>query len=173
VKRRLLDREEDIMYFTFFEVKELLYALYSNQKISRLELAEKVRSRKERQKRRNKRWAGRNHGLTPVEKGVLIGVGASSGVITGPCRVIINPEDFSRLKPGDILVAQYTNPAWTPVFSFIGGLVVEYGSTVSHAAIIAREYGIPAVMGVNGATGLLKDGQMVTVDGLQGLVRPN
>ncbi|NMA15194.1 MAG: hypothetical protein GX930_08190 [Clostridia bacterium] len=173
VRRGLLDHDEDIMYLSFFEVKDLLYALYSHQNISKLELAEKIGSRKERQKRRRKRWSSRNLSIVSDGEEVLKGIGASSGVVSGPCRVITNPEEFFRLKPGDILVAQYTNPAWTPVFSFIGGLVVEYGSTVSHAAIIAREYGIPAVMGVNGATGLLKDGQMVTVDGLQGLVRPN
>ena len=66
---------------------------------------------------------------------MLRGTGASSGMVSGPCRIITDPRDFVRLNPGDILVAQYTNPAWTPVFSFIAGLVVEYGSTVSHAAI--------------------------------------
>jgi phosphohistidine swiveling domain-containing protein len=101
---------------------------------------------------------------------LLQGIAASRGQVTGPCRVIKNPEELHRLQPGDILVAQSTNPSWTPVFSIIGGLIVEHGSALSHAAIIAREYGIPAVMGVAGATGLLADGIQVTVDGSKGLI---
>ncbi|MGI6684180.1 MAG: PEP/pyruvate-binding domain-containing protein [Bacillota bacterium] len=173
VRRGLLDHEEKIMYLTFFEVKDLIYALYSHQKVSKLEMAEKINSRMQKQERRRKRWSGRKIKVAEQGVNVLSGIGASSGVISGPCKIITDPRDFARLRPGDILVAQYTNPAWTPVFSFIGGLVVEYGSTVSHAAIIAREYGIPAVMGVRGITGILEDGEKVTIDGSRGLVQRN
>jgi len=80
------------------------------------------------------------------------------------------PHDFHRIKKGDILVSSYTNPAWTPLFSTLGALVVETGGAASHAAIIAREYGIPAVMGVVKATGILQDGEIITVNGLTGAV---
>lgn len=173
VRRGLLDQAEDIMYFSFYEVKELLYALYSYRKVSKLEIKEKISARKQKQERRQKKWSVRKI-IVPVEgENVLHGVGASSGVVSGPCRIITDPQDFVRLRPGDILVAEYTNPAWTPTFSFLGGLVVEFGSTVSHAAIIAREYGIPAVMGVNGVTGVLQDGEEITIDGSRGLIQRN
>jgi len=171
VRRGLLSHEEDIMYFSFYEVKDLLYALYSQRKVSKLEIEEKIYARKQKQERRRKKWAAKKI-VVPVEgENVLHGIGASSGVVSGPCKIITDPQDFTRLRPGDILVAEYTNPAWTPTFSFVGGLVVEYGSTISHAAIIAREYGIPAVMGVNGVTAVLQDGEMITIDGSQGLVQ--
>ncbi|HHT62559.1 MAG: PEP/pyruvate-binding domain-containing protein [Bacillota bacterium] len=173
VKRGLLDREDEIMYLTFYEVKDLIYALYSHQKVSKLEMSEKIHSRMQKQERRRKQWSGRNITISEEGENILRGTGASSGMVSGPCRIITDPRDFVRLNPGDILVAQYTNPAWTPVFSFIAGLVVEYGSTVSHAAIIAREYGIPAVMGVNGATSILQDGERITIDGSRGLVQRN
>lgn len=171
VRRGLLNHEEDIMYFSFYEVKDILYALYSNQKVRKLELEEKVFNRKQKQERRRKKWAGRKLTIPPERENLLRGVGASSGVVSGTCRIIRDPKEFIRLKPGDILVAEYTNPAWTPTFSYIAGLVVEYGSTISHAAIIAREYGIPAVMGVPGITSVLQDGEKITIDGSQGLIQ--
>lgn len=171
VRLGLVDDENDIMYFTFFEVKDLLYQRYSKQKISKLELEEIIRGRKQKQERRRKKWLTRNVSIEATGKEVLKGVGASSGIVSGKCRIITDPREFERLSPGDILVARYTNPAWTPVFSYIGGLVVEYGSTVSHAAIIAREYGIPAVMGVSGATSVLKDGETIIIDGANGYIQ--
>lgn len=173
VNRDLLEHQEDIMYLTYFEMKELIYALYSCRKVSKLELKEKTYARKQKQERRRKQWAGRQVVFSPEEESTIQGVGASSGVVSGPCRIITDPQDFYRLRPGDILVAPYTNPAWTPTFSFIGGLVAEFGSTVSHAAIIAREYGIPAVMGISGATQILEDGEMITIDGSRGLIQRN
>jgi pyruvate,water dikinase len=170
VTRRILNDANDVMYFTYWELKEIIYALYSYKKISKLEIEEHLLGEKQKLERRKKKWLAR--GLQVELSGnILQGVGASSGKASGVCRVILSPEEFSRLKPGDILVAKYTNPSWTPVFSFIGGLVVEYGSAVSHAAIIAREYGIPAILGVKGVTHLLKDGEVVTIDGGKGLIQ--
>jgi phosphohistidine swiveling domain-containing protein len=170
-KRGLLNHEEEIVYLTFYELKDLIYALYSYRKVSKLEMGEKICDRIRKQERRRKKWLGRKIPVLEAGENLFQGIGASSGVVSGPCRIITDPKDFTRLQPGDILVAQYTNPAWTPVFSFISGLVVEYGSTVSHAAIIAREYGIPAVMGVSGITGILQDGEEVIIDGTRGLVQ--
>ena len=80
-------------------------------------------------------------------------------------------EEFAQVRQGDILVARTTNPAWTPLFAKIAGLIVEHGSRISHAAIVAREYKIPAVAGFAGATQQLVDGELVEVDGNKGEVR--
>ncbi len=169
-KKGLLDDGKDIVYFTYFEIKDIIFNLHSMQKISRLELAETIADRKARQKRRERRWLSRKSGDRLSYGDVIRGVAASGGLVQGPCRIIKSPQEFHRLEPGDIMVAEYTNPSWTPVFSFIGGLVVEYGSAVSHAAIIAREYGIPAVFGIDGIVGTLVDGEEVIIDGSRGII---
>ena len=74
------------------------------------------------------------------------------------------------MRPGDILVAVATNPAWTPLFPLAAGVVTETGGGASHCSLVAREYGIPAVMGTGVATQVIRDGQVITVDGAQGLV---
>lgn len=170
VKRGHLDDKNEIMYLTYWDIKDLLYRLYSYQKVSKMELTEKINDRKQQLARRQQRWTARKT-LDAISDTTLQGTGASSGIVAGPVRIIGSPAEFQRLQPGDIMVAQYTNPAWTPVFSFIGGMVVEYGSTVSHAAIIAREYGLPAVMGVKGAASILREGEIITIDGLRGLIQ--
>ncbi|MSP14050.1 MAG: hypothetical protein EXR62_13985 [Chloroflexi bacterium] len=104
-------------------------------------------------------------------EGELRGVAGSPGVVTGVARLIRGPEDFGRLQNGEILVAPFTNPVWTPLFAIAGGIVTEVGGILSHGAIVAREYGISAVMGVPGATKLIEEGQIVTVDGNRGIVR--
>jgi pyruvate,water dikinase len=98
------------------------------------------------------------------------GIAGSPGLITGVARVIRGPEEFGRLQTGEILVAPLTNPVWTPLFAVAGAVVTEAGGILSHGAIVAREYGIPAVMGVKGATQMVHDGQTVTVDGNQGIL---
>jgi pyruvate,water dikinase len=84
--------------------------------------------------------------------------------------VINGPEEFHKLGKGEILVAPLTNPIWTPLFAVAGGIVTEVGGILSHGAIVAREYGIPAVMAVNGATRQIPEGQRITVDGTKGIV---
>src|SRR5215210_3039048 len=101
--------------------------------------------------------------------GVLRGTPASGGVVTERARVILDPGEAS-LEPGEILVAPSTDPGWTPLFLTAGGLVMEMGGPMSHGAIVAREYGIPAVVGVPEATGRIITGQRITVDGSNGTV---
>ncbi|WP_140416301.1 PEP/pyruvate-binding domain-containing protein, partial [Arthrobacter globiformis] len=103
--------------------------------------------------------------------GALSGSPASAGTVTAPARVILNPVG-AHLEPGEILVAPSTDPGWTPLFLTAGGLVMEMGGPNSHGAVVAREYGIPAVVGVADATSLLSTGQEVTVDGGAGTVVP-
>lgn len=87
-------------------------------------------------------------------------------------RIIGGPEDFGRLRSGDVLVCPYTNPSGTPLFQRAAAVVVDLGGLGSHAAIVAREYGIPAVMGTGTGTSVLTDGQHVVVDGSTGAVLP-
>jgi rifampicin phosphotransferase len=101
---------------------------------------------------------------------LLHGIPGSPGVAEGPVRVVQDASEFGKLRPGEVLVAPYTNPAWTPLFQRAAAVVVDSGGAGSHAAIVAREYGIPAVMATIDGTYKLSDGQQVHVDGDQGLV---
>ncbi|MFD4640379.1 PEP-utilizing enzyme [Lentzea sp. NPDC058436] len=108
-----------------------------------------------------------HHG-TPVE-GDLVGTPASAGTITGIARVVMDPVG-AHLEPGEILVAPSTDPGWTPLFLTAGGLVMEMGGANSHGAVVAREYGIPAVVGVREAVTRIRTGERITVDGSTGAV---
>ena len=99
----------------------------------------------------------------------IVGLPVSSGVIEGRARVILNMEE-ADLEDGDILVTAFTDPSWTPLFVSIKGLVTEVGGLMTHGAVIAREYGLPAVVGVEHATTLIKDGQRIRVHGTEGYV---
>lgn len=101
--------------------------------------------------------------------GAIAGLAVSSGVIEGRARVILNIED-ADLEEGDILVTSFTDPSWTPLFVSIKGLVTEVGGLMTHGAVIAREYGLPAVVGVENATRMIKDGQRIRVHGTEGYV---
>jgi phosphohistidine swiveling domain-containing protein len=100
----------------------------------------------------------------------LKGVAASAGQVTGIACVLHSPEDFGQMQPGAILVAKMTTPAWTPLFAMAGGVVTDIGGPLSHGSIVAREYGIPAVLGTAAATRVIQSGQRITVDGDNGLV---
>ncbi|MFA1710301.1 phosphoenolpyruvate synthase [Peribacillus frigoritolerans] len=99
----------------------------------------------------------------------IVGLPVSSGVIEGRARVILNMED-ADLEDGDILVTTFTDPSWTPLFVSLKGLVTEVGGLMTHGAVIAREYGLPAVVGVENATKLIKDGQRIRVNGSEGYI---
>jgi pyruvate,water dikinase len=104
-----------------------------------------------------------------VPSGALVGVPVSAGTIEGRARVILDMAD-ADLEAGDILVTAYTDPSWTPLFVTIKGLVTEVGGVMTHGAVIAREYGLPAVVGVEQATRLIQDGQRIRVHGTEGYV---
>lgn len=105
------------------------------------------------------------------ERGVLRGVPASPGLVKGTARILKDPSEASKLRKGEILVAPYTEPGWAPLFLLARALVMEVGGALCHGAIVAREYGIPAVVGAKGAISLIGDGQEITVDGSKGEVR--
>ncbi|ATY15609.1 phosphoenolpyruvate synthase [Amycolatopsis sp. AA4] len=102
-----------------------------------------------------------------LPEGALVGLPVSAGTIEGRARVILDLAD-ADLEPGDILVTAYTDPSWSPLFVAITGLVTEVGGQMTHGAVIAREYGLPAVVGVQNATQLIKDGQRIRVNGTEG-----
>jgi pyruvate,water dikinase len=101
---------------------------------------------------------------------LLKGIAASPGQVTSQARVIHGPDEFAQMRPGDILVARVTTPAWTPLFALAAGVVTDVGGPLSHSSIVAREYHIPAVLGTGVATERLHSGQRITVDGDAGTV---
>jgi pyruvate,water dikinase len=114
-------------------------------------------------------------GNRPVEvplgaKHFLTGQPVSPGLKIGPVRVLAHPNQFRKIRTGDIMVTRSTDPGWTPIFAKLGGLITETGGQLSHGAVVAREYGLPAVVGIPGITQRLQDGQMVLLDGSTGRV---
>ncbi|MFQ5524031.1 MAG: PEP/pyruvate-binding domain-containing protein [Acidimicrobiia bacterium] len=120
-------------------------------------------------------WAAtltqRNPVESPGTSGGYRGTPASPGVATGPARIVRNPADFSRVRPGDVLVCPYTLAAWAAVFPLASAVIAESGGPLSHPAVLAREFGIPAVVGLDGATALFPEGALLEVDGSTGWVR--
>jgi phosphohistidine swiveling domain-containing protein len=174
-ERGLLKRPDDIFYLT----KEELWAWARGAAPPEGERTKLLERRRATYQVVNGRWQKRAFGVG-AGAGVggagstgdeLRGIGASSGVVRGKARVVLREQDFGRLKPGEILVCPYTNPAWTPLFSIAAGVVTNVGGAVSHAAIVAREHGIPAVLGALGATERIQDGQEIVVDGAEGRVK--
>ncbi|AWI05429.1 PEP/pyruvate-binding domain-containing protein [Clostridium drakei] len=104
---------------------------------------------------------------------VLMGIGTSAGIVTAPACVLNSPEDFEKFQPGSVLVAVTTTPAWTPLFASASAIVTDIGGPLSHSSIVAREYGIPAVMATRTATRKIQSGQMIMVDGSMGTVTFN
>jgi pyruvate,water dikinase len=100
----------------------------------------------------------------------ITGVAGSAGRYTGPARILRGEADFGKLQPGDVLVCPITSPTWSVLFPQVGALVTDAGGLLSHSAIIAREFRLPGVVATGNATALLRDGQLVTVDGTDGSV---
>ncbi|MGD9891266.1 MAG: PEP-utilizing enzyme [Dehalococcoidia bacterium] len=109
-------------------------------------------------------------GATAPAAGRLTGIAASAGTVTARVRVALTPEEGAEIEPGEVLVAPFTDPGWTPLFTVAGAIVMDLGGLLSHGAIVAREYGIPAVVNTRSATSTLRTGQVVTVDGASGVV---
>jgi pyruvate,water dikinase len=108
--------------------------------------------------------------IPAAEDASLVGTPGAHGTVTGIARVLHGPSDFPRVQPGDIAICRYTDPAWTPLFRITAAIVTETGGALSHAAIVAREHGIPAVLGIPHATTRIQDGTRITVNGTEGTV---
>jgi pyruvate,water dikinase len=120
------------------------------------------------------RTLGKFFGAPPPvspDPNLLQGNAGSPGMARGPARVIRLLAEAAKLEPGDVLVAETTAPPWTPLFASAAAVVTDTGGILSHCAIVAREYGIPAVVGAGTATTVIQDGQMVEVNGQAGTVR--
>jgi len=172
VQANVIHEKEDIYYLTFEELREIVhtnkldYQIISERKdeyklYERLTPPRVITSDGEiivgAYKREN----------LPAK--AIVGLPVSSGVIEGRARVILNMED-ADIEEGDILVTSFTDPSWTPLFVSIKGLVTEVGGLMTHGAVIAREYGLPAVVGVENAIKLIKDGQRIRVHGTEGYI---
>ena len=109
------------------------------------------------------------HDHANLPAGALAGSPVSAGVVEGVARVVLDPQS-ERLQPGEILVAPFTDPGWTPLFINAAGLVMETGGLMTHGSVVAREYGIPAVVAVPDATRIIRTGQRLRVHGSEGYV---
>ncbi len=168
----LFEEEDDIFYLGVDEMTELaqnIQPVHEKVKARKAAFATSQKNPGPNMIRDGEAIYAQEIGIGDKESG-LRGVAGSPGRVAGTTCVIMGPEEFGKLKKGDILVAPITNPVWTPLFAIAGGLVTEVGGILSHGAIVAREYGIPAVMSVPGATRRLLDGQRVTVDGSKGVI---
>lgn len=172
VQAKVIHEKEDIYYLTFEEFREVVASNKLDYNI--------ISERKEEHKLYEKLTPPRvmtsegeiitgKYNREDIPEGAMVGLAVSSGVIEGRARVILNMED-AKLEKGDILVTSFTDPSWTPLFVSIKGLVTEVGGLMTHGAVIAREYGLPAVVGVENATKLIKDGQQIRVHGTEGYV---
>lgn len=134
------------------------------------EYVEKIERRKAKRPLAEKVWEAAKLKVFKDTGDMLKGVSGSVGEATGKVCVINGPEEFYKFQKGDILVCRLTDPEWTPLFSLASAVVADTGAELSHAAIVAREYGIPAVLGVGFATAKYKDGDMIHVNGTKGIV---
>ena len=171
VQRGLIDTAEDIFYLTYDQVR----VLASGGQISTNDLRGEIEKHKADMERYKDILVPTIiHGdeIPPVREpnmDVLSGIPTSIGHYTGRVKVVKGIQDFSKVKHGDVLVVPYSDVGWTPLFARAGAVVAESGGLLSHSSIVAREYNIPAVVSVDGAT-LLRDETMVTVDGHKGEV---
>lgn len=174
VKEKVINNVDDIWYLKV----ENLWNFIDN-KIDKDTLNSIIKSNKEYYNAfRNyisENEIGMNQTQNDIETGsnTIKGLGANSGIITGTARVIENFDEVHRLKENDILVTKFTDTGWTPKFAIISGIVTEYGGILCHAAIVSREYGIPAIVNCNSALARIKDGDTITINGSTGEVTIN
>jgi phosphohistidine swiveling domain-containing protein len=109
--------------------------------------------------------------MASTESDVLRGTGASAGIVRGPARLVLSQDDFGSIHAGDVIVCPSSNPSWVPAFTLAAGLVTNTGGVLSHAAVVAREFGLPAVVGAAEATTRIADGRLIEIDGTAGIVR--
>ncbi|WP_026575488.1 phosphoenolpyruvate synthase [Bacillus sp. UNC438CL73TsuS30] len=172
VQAGVIHEKEDIYYLTFEELREVvrtnkLDSLIISKRKDEYQLYEKLTTPRVITSDGEIIAGKYERENLPAE--AIVGLPVSSGVIEGRARVILNMED-ADLEDGDILVTSFTDPSWTPLFVSIKGLVTEVGGLMTHGAVIAREYGLPAVVGVENATKLIKDGQRIRVHGTEGFI---
>jgi phosphohistidine swiveling domain-containing protein len=183
VRRRVIGRPEDVFYLQKVE----LDAALAGDRADRSGLVDDRRRTRDRQatlvpplhigqvppmfERIVRTAVAAIRGPAEPGQGDLVGIPASGGLARGPARIVHSPDEAERIQPGDILVCPMTAPAWAPLFGRIAGIVTDTGGVAAHASIIAREYGLPAVVGAGVATAQLRDGELIEIDGSTGIVR--
>ena len=177
---RAIEQADDVFWLRQDEVEQAVAALERDETLP--EMADRIQARKaswHTAKRvapppmlpPKKKYMGFNvEGIVAADGSdhtadTLKGMGTSAGRVTAPACVLHGPEDFDQMQPGHILAASITTPAWTPLFAMAAGVVTDVGGPLSHGSIVAREYGIPAVLGTGVATRRIHTGQIITVDG--------
>ncbi|WP_312281068.1 PEP/pyruvate-binding domain-containing protein [Oscillibacter sp.] len=159
----LFEQPKDILFLTLEE----LYALTAGTH----NYKERVTVRKVNRPQNEKLWSGLSLGGKVSNENALTGVSGNKGICQGKVKKILTLQEFYKMQQGDILVCRYTDPSWTPLFILASAVVSDTGGPLSHSAIVAREYNIPAVLGCGNATEMLSDGQEVVVDGEKGVVQ--
>lgn len=172
-ERGVLEKREDFFYLSIPEIERI-----SSGKLERAWVRAQIPVRRlefARHMRSSPPSVVRSDGVpamkSQVSDSTLSGTPVSWGTARGPARILMDPGDGALLRQGEILVAPFTDPGWTPLFLTAGALIMEIGGVMSHGAVVAREYGLPAVVGVKNATRLLRDGELVEVNGATGEVR--
>ncbi len=162
----MLEVDYDDLLFLFADE---LFDVLKHGKISK-DYLDLIEIRKQKRPLAEAYWDSLIEDILSNENDDIIGISGSSGIVTANVCIIESPKEFYKLKIGEVLVCPYTDPEWTVLFNLASAVVVDTGSVLSHAAIVAREYGIPAVLATGDATKRLKDGDLVVVDGAQGRV---
>jgi pyruvate,water dikinase len=184
-KQGVFDKKDDIFYLKKDEVNRVAKSMDAGKKVSNMQ--DRIEDRK-------KLWQWQRSMTPPpllpkkakmlgisldyyfpkhdeaIKDNTIKGLGVSKGIVSGMARVILGPEDFDKMKPGEILVTAITTPAWTPLFALASGIVTDIGGPLTHSSIVAREYGIPAVLNTGIGSKQIKSGQRITVDGDSGIV---
>ena len=172
VQAQVVRDREDIFFLTFEELHEVVRTNHVDEELVRQRKDAFASYRSLRPPRvltsEGEAVAG-SYGRDDLPAGALVGLAVSGGTIEGRARVILDMAD-ADLEEGDILVTASTDPSWTPLFLAIKGLVTEVGGLMTHGAVIAREYGLPAVVGVEHATQLIEDGQRIRLNGTDGYI---
>ncbi len=170
-ERNIIAETDDIRFISLGEAEQFLTKASTIELISQLQ--KEINIRKLARTKTVSKWNKAILAPKPDGKAdsiLLRGTPASPGAVTGIARIILSESEFSRLNAGEILVCPATNPSWTPLFAIASGVVADTGGPLSHAAIVAREYGIPAVLGTQSATITMVDGQSYTINGKYGQV---
>ena len=172
VQAAVMDDREEIFFLTFHELRDVVRTRHVDDQLIR-ERKDAFRSYQAITPPRVLTSEGEaiagSYRREDIPAGALVGLAVSAGTVEGRARVIGDMAD-ADLEPGDILVTAFTDPSWTPLFVAIKGLVTEVGGLMTHGAVIAREYGLPAVVGVENATRIIADGQRIRVHGTEGYV---
>jgi pyruvate,water dikinase len=178
VRDGVIERPDDVLYLHRAEVPDLIRAPEDRRAVVAARRADREHWRtikpppslgRPSTEEPSGRFGGKR--LEKDADDIVRGTGASPGVVRGPARVVLGPEQFCLVEPGDIVIAPSSNPSWVPIFAIAGGLIADTGGVLSHAAVVAREFALPAVVGTGDGTRRILDGQIVELDGTTGHVR--